>query len=227
MGEPKLQTIVQIGSHVGKTFNDPIFEIVNENTNLFCVEPVPYLFKQLVDNYSFRFPGNNFKFINKAVSNHNRGITLYIPSEENEFETMPPWASQLSSCDPQHIEYHKIQINQLVDVTKHQKDLIENFNNIKIDNIQVESITLDELIEQYNITSIDLLNTDTEGHDYEILMKFSFSILPKRVQFEQKHLGDERKRTLVKRIISFGYNLISEDTEDMVFALWNLAIGNS
>ncbi len=41
------KTIIQIGSHVGNTCNDPIFNIVDNDTNLILVEPVPYLFEQL------------------------------------------------------------------------------------------------------------------------------------------------------------------------------------
>jgi hypothetical protein len=47
------KTIIQIGSHVGNTCNDPIFNIVDNDTNLILVEPVPYLFEQL--NYRLCF----------------------------------------------------------------------------------------------------------------------------------------------------------------------------
>jgi hypothetical protein len=57
------KTIIQIGSHVGNTCNDPIFNIVNNDTKLILVEPVPFLFKQLKINYNKKFenkPQYNF-----------------------------------------------------------------------------------------------------------------------------------------------------------------------
>ncbi|MFC2167195.1 hypothetical protein ACFLQZ_04445, partial [Acidobacteriota bacterium] len=52
--------IVQIGSNDGMT-NDPIFQLVKKNNKwkVLFVEPVPYLFEQLVNNYSSE---SRFKF---------------------------------------------------------------------------------------------------------------------------------------------------------------------
>ena len=47
----RINFILQIGSHIGDTINDPIFNNVDETTKLFLVEPVPYLFEQLKINY--------------------------------------------------------------------------------------------------------------------------------------------------------------------------------
>jgi len=41
------RTFIQIGSHVGNTINDPLFNIVDQHTTLILVEPVPFLFEQL------------------------------------------------------------------------------------------------------------------------------------------------------------------------------------
>jgi hypothetical protein len=64
------KTIIQIGSHIGNTSNDPIFNIVDKTTKLILVEPVPFLFEKLKYNYQKKFINNkNIFFINKAVSN--------------------------------------------------------------------------------------------------------------------------------------------------------------
>lgn len=41
------RTIIQIGHQVDNTCNDSIFNIVDNNTKMILVEPVPYLFKHL------------------------------------------------------------------------------------------------------------------------------------------------------------------------------------
>jgi len=43
----KLNSVLQIGSHIGNTPNDPIYNLIDESTRLILVEPVPYLFEQL------------------------------------------------------------------------------------------------------------------------------------------------------------------------------------
>ena len=45
----KNQTIIQIGAHIGKTNNDPIFSKVCSESRLILIEPVPFLFKILHD----------------------------------------------------------------------------------------------------------------------------------------------------------------------------------
>ncbi len=93
------KTIIQIGSHVGNTINDPIFNYVHLNNSttsirLFLIEPVPYLFEQLKKNYNEKFGTNNqnIVFINKAVSNFIGEIEMTIPSEKNDFSKFPFWA---------------------------------------------------------------------------------------------------------------------------------------
>lgn len=82
------KTIIQIGSHVGNTCNDPIFNTINDNnTKLILVEPVPYLFEELKKNYREKYPNNkNIFFINKAISNFIGEIEMTIPSEKMIFQ---------------------------------------------------------------------------------------------------------------------------------------------
>ena len=71
-------TIIQIGSHIGNSDNDPLFNNINQN-NIILVEPVPYLFQLLKKNYNEKYPEHNIIFINKAVSNFIGHIDLTIP----------------------------------------------------------------------------------------------------------------------------------------------------
>ena len=61
------KTIIQIGSHIGNTVNDPIFNSVNNNTILILVEPVPYLFNILKNNYKSKFVDNQNIFCGDAL----------------------------------------------------------------------------------------------------------------------------------------------------------------
>ena len=163
------KTIIQIGSHVGDTINDPIFNILDNNTKLILVEPVPFLFKQLINNYNKIFKTNqNIFFINKAVSNFIGEIEMTIPSENNNWQDLPFWASQLASVNSDHATGH--------------------ISSLLVEKINVKTTTINEIVKEYNINQIDLLHTDTEGHDYIILMDYDFVIKPKKIIFEHKHM---------------------------------------
>ena len=197
--------ILQIGSHVGNTINDPIFNRVNKDMKLILVEPVPYLFNELKNNYKNKLSDvSNIVFINKAVSDCVGEIELFVPSEKNDFSKFPFWASQLASINENHIKSH--------------------LNDLIVDKIKIECTTIDEIIKEYNIEEIELLHTDTEGHDYTILMGYSFKIKPKKILFEHKHMDGEFKtgekyENLISRLKSIGYKIVYKNEEDTMLEL--------
>jgi len=197
--------ILQIGSHTGNTINDPIFAKVDESTKLILIEPVPYLFNQLQDNYKNKMSDlSNIIFINKAVSDFIGEIELTIPSEKNDFSKFPFWASQLASVNHNHATAH--------------------LPNIIVDKIKVKTTTIDEIINEYNIKEINLLHTDTEGHDYTILMNYSFKIRPRKILFEHKHIDGiftvgNKYEELTNKLKSLGYKKIYQNDEDTMFEL--------
>ena len=199
------KTIIQIGAHIGNTRNDPIFKHVDETTRLLLVEPVPYLFNKLKNNYKNKLKNlNNVTFINKAVSNLIGEVILTIPSKKNDFSRLPFFASQLASISPDHAKAH--------------------VPNLIIDKIKVKTTTIDTIVNNNKITSIDLLHTDTEGHDYTILMNYSFNIKPNQILFEHKHMDGLHKVgdkyiELSNKLISIGYIKIYQNTEDTMFEL--------
>lgn len=199
------RTIIQIGSHVGNTCNDPIFNIVDNNTRMILVEPVPYLFNQLKNNYNKKFENNhNIIFINKAVSNFIGEIEMTIPSEKNDYSQLPFWASQLASVNNDHALGH--------------------ISNLLVEKINVETTTINEIVKEYNIKQIDLLHTDTEGHDYTILMNYNFEIKPKQIMFEHKHMDGLftvgiKYEELSNKLLSIGYKKIEQNGEDTTFQL--------
>jgi FkbM family methyltransferase len=203
----KNKQIIQIGSHIGNTINDPIFREIDENTKIILVEPVPYLFEFLQYNYYSKLKDtSNIIFINKAVSDFVGEIELTIPSLENDFRMLPDWASQLASVNPYHAT-----------AKQHIPDLI-------VETITVPTTTLDEIVKEYNIQDLYFLQIDTEGHDYTILMNYSFTIKPQILQFEHKHMDGvyktgEKYFELTNRLLSLGYKLTRQDTEDSVFEL--------
>ena len=178
--------IIQIGSHIGNTKNDFLYNNINLNFKYIMIEPILYLFNQLKENYKSY---NNITFLNIAISNYNGFIDLYTPSEKNDFSKLIEWTNQLSSINKEHIQTF---IPECI-----------------VDKINVECKTLNTIIEDYNIKEIEYLYIDTEGHDYDILMNLDlFIIRPKNIIFENKHM-DGPKHTLDINNAPRYYNLLN------------------
>ena len=199
------KTIIQIGSHVGASENDPIFNLVDDSTQLILVEPIPFLFRQLKENYTKKFPNNqHIVFINKAASNHIGEIQLTAPSEDNDYANLPFYASQLASINSDHAVRH--------------------IPELKVETITVPTTTIDQIVEDNNIKHIDLLHTDTEGHDYDIIMNYSFQVKPRQILFEHKHMDGffefgTKFETLKSHLEAKGYIQKYQNGEDTMMEL--------
>ena len=194
--------IIQVGSHIGNTSNDFLYNNINSNFKYIMIEPVPYLFNQLKENYK---SCNNITFLNIAISNHDGFIDLYIPSEMNDFTKLVDWTNQLASTNKEHI---KTFVPECI-----------------VDKIIVECKTLNTIIKDYNIKEIEYLYSDTEGHDYEILIDLDLSLIrPKNIIFENKHMDGPRHTldinnapryfNLLNNFKEYGYDIENQTAED-------------
>lgn len=215
--------IIQIGSHIGNTENDKLFNSneISINDKIYLVEPVEFLFNELINNYKKKFNNNinNITFINKAISNHNGNLNIYIPIKnlnekiDNDLEQkLPYWLNQISSVNEKHIIDHII---NFPDNIKKQ---------LNIGKINIDCITLNVLIEEYNINKIDHLLIDTEGHDYDILMCYDFKIKPLKITFEIAHMDGyltigKKFIELSKKLIENNYKMTKIDNQDAEFEL--------
>jgi len=200
---------LQIGSNIGNTNSDLLFSKDIQNKNLILIEPVPYLFNKLLENYKERHKNNYIILLNIAISNKNDTLDLYIPSLKNDLSNMPSWITELSSTNKYHIYNHTSQ----------------NFPNLIVDKISVPCLTINSLIKIYSIKEIDFLIVDTEGHDYDILMDLDLEKLkPNKIKFENRHMDDTHMRgkryiELVEYLCKYGYKMIEETNEDTTMSL--------
>ena len=199
------RNIIHIGANVGDCYSKDkelfqVFDIVSPNDFCFFIEPVPYLFKQLQENYDAAYPDNNFIYINKAVSNHVGEVEMTIASENNDFDKFPFYATMLASVNEDHITTSGVQ-----DV----EDLIT-------EKITVPTTTLQEIVKESKMETIDLLVIDAEGHDFEILNAYDFSILPKTIIFEHANMLAGNLSLLRSQFMIMGYQVISITELDMI-----------
>lgn len=147
-------SVLVIGANDGPS-TDPIFPLMQEHPEWrgTFVEPVPYLFEKLKKNYATKA---HCTFINVAVSTAAGGLKFHYVSPQARLDhpEFPTWVEQLGTFDKAIIT------NQL-------EGRLERY----ILEVEVEAITLSELIGRAKITSIDVLMIDTEGHDWKILQQ--------------------------------------------------------
>lgn len=172
--------IVQIGSNDGVT-GDPIYHLARSRfrSKVLLVEPVPYLFEKLKQNYPDR---RRFIFENVAINDGSKQQFYYVRKEVvNELEHLPVWYDQLGSF--------------------YKENIIKHLNGVltpHIEEITIEGITLEELFKKNEVKALDLLHIDTEGYDWKILSQLNLNIIkPTIILFEHKHLQEtERKRAI-------------------------------
>ena len=156
--------IIQIGANDGKE-SDPISEFIKLNhkeVRAIVIEPIREYYEQLKCHYA-GFP--NVIPVNTAIHNTEKEMTLYRvdPTKASE---LPNWAKGIASFDSRHHEKSGIPSEAL---------LAE----------KVPCVTIGELLEEYQIAHVGLLQIDTEGYDAEILRGFNFDrIRPKLIRFE-------------------------------------------
>lgn len=73
-------------------------------------------------------------------------------------------------------------------------------NNYKLydEDIWVEAMTLNTLLERYNVDQIDYLKIDAEGHEMNILKGYDWDILPTVIQLEHWHIDDGAAKELLE-----------------------------
>jgi FkbM family methyltransferase len=173
--------VVQIGSHDGKT-GDPIRSLLLQNLSwaTLFVEPVPFLFERLRQNYA---DSPRFRFENVAIGQRSGVTTFYYIDEaaKEHVPELPGWFYQLGSFDRDHISRHfGSAVNRLID----------RF----IVTADVPTLSLAALLERNNVDQIDLLHVDAEGYDWEIVRQLDLTRYnPEVILFEHKHLSIEAK----------------------------------
>ena len=195
--------LVVIGAHFGVWLTEKISEY--KNKNILLVEPVPYNYKILQKKFN---EDKDIFICTNAVFSENSKKNFYFVKETSIPKLGKHWASGIGSFDKQHILNHKSKRFEIKDDD--------------IDNIEIDFITFDNLIKKYEIKTIDNLQIDVEGAEYEILNSIDFKkIKINSIQFESKHFDgtftEGSKLDLIKeKLIKNGYNLTQLDDENIL-----------
>jgi hypothetical protein len=85
-------------------------------------------------------------------------------------------------------------------------------------------VSYSQLLQDYEITEIDLLLIDTEGYDYEILMGIDLNNLrPRIIRFEHgvrdSVMSESNFIEIVERLNSYGYQIMAESYDATAYLL--------
>jgi len=204
---------IQIGACDGK-FADPLYQFIKKyNWEGVLVEPVPYYFKQLKENYK---DSNNLTFVNKAISDKNEMSKMFTINPSG-LKTLPEWAKGISSL---HLDRNALDEKYWTEGRgRVHLDKGYSYELLKphINEINVECITVEQLLNETKFHNFDLIQIDAEGHDYTILKQLDFKKHnPKIIHFEYANLKPEEKTSIEDLLKNAGYRLDFHNSNDLL-----------
>lgn len=181
---------IQVGANDGR-YGDPLYKYVMMYPwRGILVEPQPDIYANLCANYaSVR---DRLIFENVAVAGSGAVIEMYKgASAGTNNAANADHAASVVSVKP------SVVASQLGLKTR---DLVR---------FVVPCFTLDSLIEKHSMSSVDVLQIDTEGHDFSVLKTINLSaISPSIIQFEHGHLAPREITDAVDYLSSSGYRVL-------------------
>ena len=185
---------VQIGANDGVTGDDLRKYILQYKWHGVLVEPVPYVFQRLPENYR---EVENLEFLNCAIGIETGTSKFYSISETD--------SKGLNLFK----EYSNFKLDQLSSFNKdtllQHKYMHPDFENLIVETA-IPTIGINELLLKYKNRVIDLLQVDIEGFDFELLKALDFTgNTPCILIFEHHHMPESSYKEIIKKLRSFHY----------------------
>ncbi len=176
-------TFIEVGANDGVS-GDPLREfIVKYPWKGVLVEPQPEVFEALKSNY-FGME-DRVSFENVAISTSQVPLDIYrMPRDSGAKHGGPTTASADSKTAAKQ----------------------SNASLKELEKITVPTATLDSLVEKHGLGDFDILQLDTEGHEWEVIQTLSLThIRPWLINFEHGHLKPSTINNIVQYLNRHGY----------------------
>ena len=208
----KMINVVQVGANDG-SHNDPIYAFLMENkefTKALLIEPQPDIIQYLKNAYTAH---PNISIFNGAIGADDSLLLYRIkPALWSSFHApylkdAPDYRapSGLTSANKAH-------------VIKWAREYLDHSLSTEeaIEEIKVPCRRLRELLSEMNFPmKIHLLQVDAEGADDQVIYACDIDELrPSIINFESKHLGNDKKDDLEKYLTCNGYKLYDWNESD-------------
>lgn len=157
---------------------DTLLPLVESGWDGIFVEPVPFYYNKLPSTVK-----KEQAAVVGIKTKESLPIVYWDPLSIEKFGKNGEWMKGVSSIDN---EYNHFNWN------KSYKHLERTVN--------VQTMTLNELVQKYNVTRIDFLKIDVEGGDWDILKNYSFNPKPTFIKFELKHIRNKFGEVIIEAI---------------------------
>ena len=202
---------IQVGAMDGKRF-DPIYKYINSSDIVegILLEPNKEMFNQLINNYNNQ---GNLIFINSAIDLTDGKRILYrIPQKHVQSGVIPEWALGISSF------YND---RNAIGGAKVDDEMFKLIKSIRVEEY-VDCISFNTLLTNYRFDYLDLLQIDTEGHDWNVLSSFPINIIkPLIINFEYYNMPISEQTLALEWLDNNGY-FWSRDHKDVTATLLRL-----
>ncbi len=185
---------IQVGANDGVTGDDLRKYILQYKWHGVLVEPVPYVFERLKNNYK---GVENLEFLNCAIGIETATSKFYSISEtdsngQNLFDAYADFKiDQLSSFNKETILKHEY--------------MHPDFKNLIVET-EIPTLGINELLFKYPNQTIDLLQIDIEGFDFELLDALDLgNKAPGILIFEHQHMPESKYREILRKLKSYHY----------------------
>jgi FkbM family methyltransferase len=159
------------------------------------VEPVPFIFENLARRYGAM---DGIALENAAIAATDGELPFYHLAEATpeDRERLPYWYHGTGSFSREQVLGHKKDIPDIEDRIVERK---------------VTTMTFAALAEKHDLDDLDLLLTDTEGYDWEILKTIDLQrFRPRLAIYEHYHLSREDRAACIDHFRSAGYSVLEE-----------------
>jgi FkbM family methyltransferase len=186
---------VEIGSNDGEQHDHLRPFILSTAWRGIMVEPVPYVFRRLQRNYAGI---DRVTLANVAVAPEDGELRFYHLAEADpaERDALPSWYDGIGSFSREAVLGH----------AEHIPDIAE-----RVREIRVPALSFSSLLALHDMTRVDLVLVDTEGHDFEVLCGADLERhRPRLVVYEHYHLSREDRRACRELMAGAGYEIVEE-----------------
>ena len=195
--------LVVIGAHFGVWLQGEIAKYKNQN--ILLVEPVPYNYKILQKSFGEQ---DNIFICTNAIFSENKTEKFFFVKGNSIPKLGKHWASGIGSFNKQHILNHRTKRFQI--------------EESDIESIEIDFINFDTLLNKYEIKSIDKLQIDVEGAEFNILNSIDYKKENiNKILFESKHFDGtftegEKLKKIKEKLVLNGYKLSQLDNENIL-----------
>lgn len=192
---------IQIGANDGLV-RDPLIHLItlHKNWKGVLLEPLPDVFTRELKPLHRHRP--HLHLLNAAIGRESGESVIYRIGFSNR-----RWATGLTSFKKDTL-LSKIEDGYVERCARKYGDSIPEDRTRWIVEEQIQTVTFDQLLDEFTFPRLDLLQIDAEGFDLEIIRMFPFHrIKPQVISFEHEHLSMEDKQKCFELLKKHGYLL--------------------